>query len=60
MQEDDDEEEEEEAEPAIMTEYKEFQTVTLMPSENGSGGLSYVLVVQEDPKQVVNINIQVN
>ncbi|CAH2035601.1 unnamed protein product, partial [Iphiclides podalirius] len=35
-----------------------YQTVTLMPSDNGNGEVSYVLVVQEETKPVINIDIK--
>lgn len=34
-----------------------FQTVTLVPSESSTGEVSYVLVVQEENKPVVNIDL---
>ncbi|XP_072930939.1 uncharacterized protein [Epargyreus clarus] len=37
-----------------------FQTVTLVPSETSTGEVSYVLVVQEETKPVVNLDIKVD
>lgn len=37
-----------------------YQTVTLVPSDTGNGEVSYVLVVQEEHKPVVNIDIKVD
>ncbi|XP_063837493.1 transcriptional repressor CTCF-like [Ostrinia nubilalis] len=37
-----------------------YQTVTLVPSESSNGEVSYVLVVQEDNKPDVNIDIKVD
>ncbi|CAG9558094.1 unnamed protein product [Danaus chrysippus] len=37
-----------------------YQTVTLVPSETGNGEVSYVLVMQEENKPVVNLNIKVD
>lgn len=34
-----------------------FQTVTLVPSDSGTGEVSYVLVVQEETKPVVNLDL---
>ncbi|XP_049885262.1 transcriptional repressor CTCF-like [Pectinophora gossypiella] len=42
----------------MMVEADTYQTVTLVPSDNGQGEVSYVLVVQEENKPVVNINIK--
>lgn len=36
-----------------------YQTVTLVPSETAGGEVSYVLVVQEETKPVVDIDIKV-
>lgn len=37
-----------------------YQTVTLVPSENSNGELSYVLIVQEETQQpTVTIDIKV-
>ncbi|XP_063633018.1 transcriptional repressor CTCF-like isoform X1 [Cydia splendana] len=37
-----------------------YQTVTLVPSETGSGEVSYVLVVQEETKPVLNVDIKID
>lgn len=36
-----------------------YQTVTLVPSDTGTGEVSYVLVVQEETKPVVKLDIKV-
>lgn len=41
-----------------MMQAETFQTVTLVPSDNGQGEVSYVLVVQEE-KPAINMNIKV-
>lgn len=60
--EDENEETEEAAESsdAIMNDQEEtYQTVTFVPSES-NGEVSYVLVVQDEPKGVVNIDLNVD
>lgn len=42
-----------------MMQAESYQTVTLVPSDNGQGEVSYVLVVQEE-KPAININIKVH
>lgn len=44
----------------ILADNEGYQTVTLVPSESSNGEVSYVLVVQEDSKPVVNIDIKVD
>lgn len=45
----------------MLVENDGYQTVTLVPSDNGNGEVSYVLVVQEDSKpSLVNIDIKVD
>ncbi|KAI8431174.1 hypothetical protein MSG28_001213 [Choristoneura fumiferana] len=37
-----------------------YQTVTLVPSDTGTGEVSYVLVVQEETKPVINVDIKID
>lgn len=37
-----------------------YQTVTLVPSDTGTGEVSYVLVVQEETKPVLNVDIKID
>ncbi|CAK1588394.1 unnamed protein product [Parnassius mnemosyne] len=48
----------EEDESQMLVDGDGYQTVTLVPSETNTGEVSYVLVVQEETKPVVNINIK--
>ncbi|XP_050361341.1 transcriptional repressor CTCF-like isoform X2 [Nymphalis io] len=45
-------------ESQMLVEGDSYQTVTLVPSETGNGEVSYVLVMQEENKPVMNIDIK--
>ncbi|XP_045510311.1 transcriptional repressor CTCFL-like isoform X2 [Colias croceus] len=47
-------------ETQLLVDGENYQTVTLVPSETGSGEVSYVLVVQDENKPLVNIDIKVD
>ncbi|XP_026741535.1 transcriptional repressor CTCFL-like [Trichoplusia ni] len=49
-----------EAEPVGEENTESYQTVTLVPSESSNGEVSYVLVVQEETKPVVNVTMDVD
>lgn len=44
----------------MLVDGESYQTVTLVPSDTGNGEVSYVLVMQEENKPVVNLNIKVD
>ncbi|XP_052751381.1 transcriptional repressor CTCF-like isoform X2 [Galleria mellonella] len=44
----------------MLVDVESYQTVTLVPSESSTGEVSYVLVVQEENKPVVNIDIKMD
>ncbi|XP_047544021.1 transcriptional repressor CTCF-like isoform X2 [Vanessa atalanta] len=45
-------------ESQMLVEGDSYQTVTLVPSETGNGEVSYVLVMQDENKPVMNIDIK--
>ncbi|XP_026500537.1 transcriptional repressor CTCF-like isoform X1 [Vanessa tameamea] len=47
-------------ESQMLVEGDSYQTVTLVPSETGNGEVSYVLVMQDENKPVMNIDIKVD
>ncbi|CAH0716329.1 unnamed protein product, partial [Brenthis ino] len=47
-------------ETQMLVEGENYQTVTLVPSESSNGEVSYVLVMQEESKPVMNIDIKVD
>ncbi|CAH2103286.1 unnamed protein product [Euphydryas editha] len=44
----------------MLVDGESYQTVTLVPSETGNGEVSYVLVMQDENKPVMNIDIKVD
>lgn len=44
----------------MLVDAENYQTVTLVPSESSNGEVSYVLVMQDENKPVMNIDIKVD